>query len=146
MMMKKIMTVFAVMAMSAMLAINVSAGDGKTATLNLNVVGMHCGGCAGKVKAALAGIEGVKEVQSVSAQEKSAVLTFDPSKVSQEKIVEELGKKTGYAISVNKAGGKTETEAKAACCKGAGKTCTAEAKAACAKSGSSKCSSKKGNK
>ena len=139
--MKKFLSVFAIMALSSFL---VFANDGKTATLNLNVVGMHCGGCAGKVRAALSGIEGVKEVQSVSATDKSAVLTFDPSKVSEQKIVEELGKKTGYAISVNKAGGKADIEEKkAACCKGTGKKCSAADKAACAKAGaSSKCGSK----
>ena len=124
---------FSVLVVSALFAFSAMAGDGKTAALNLNVTGMHCGGCASKVKAALIGIDGVQEVSNVSAETKSASLSYDPAKVTEEQIVEALVEKTGYTVSVNKAG------AKASCCKGEGKTCSAADKAACAKS-KGKCS------
>jgi copper chaperone len=52
--------------------------------LTLSVEGMHCGGCIGRVTAALQGIKGV-ELGSVEVG--SAHVTFDPDEVSTEDIV-----------------------------------------------------------
>jgi copper chaperone len=53
-------------------------------TLTLSIEGMHCGGCVGRVTAALQGIKGV-ELDSVEVG--SAHVTFDPDQVSTEDIV-----------------------------------------------------------
>jgi len=138
--MKKSFALISFLAVSALLSFSVFAGDGNVKTLDLKVVGMHCGGCEGKVKASLTSIDGVKEVQSVSAVNNSAVLSFDADKVSAETIVAQLKESFGYVISINESGAKTEGTK--ACCKGGGKTCSAAEKAACEKS-KSNCSKPK---
>ncbi|MCP4122497.1 MAG: heavy-metal-associated domain-containing protein [Bacteroidetes bacterium] len=124
---------------------NAAMVDGKFASLDLNVKGMTCAGCENKVKAALGGIDGVVETKKVCSESDKASLTFDPSVVSAEEIMEALNSKTGYAISVVKSAGMTDKDAKGCsaeckkdCCAGKAKaksSCTkAHQKASCAKS------------
>ena len=53
-------------------------------TLTLSIEGMHCGGCVGRVTAALQGIKGVA---LGPVEVGSAHVTFDPDLVSTEDIV-----------------------------------------------------------
>lgn len=120
------------------------------ASLDLKVVGMTCGGCENKVKAALSGIDGVVETKKVCSESDQASLTYDPSVVSEEQIIAALGEKTGYSITVITSGAKTEAGAEAetsavkkscasaekakACSSAEKKACTKAEKAACEKS------------
>ncbi|MGA1238740.1 MAG: heavy-metal-associated domain-containing protein [Limisphaerales bacterium] len=55
-------------------------------TVEVGVEGMHCGGCSGKVSEALAKIKGVQK-QDVCHESGKAVVKFDPSQTSQEKVL-----------------------------------------------------------
>ena len=48
--------------------------NGGMSTVDLKVVGMHCGGCESKVKAVLQGIEGVDEVKTFRISRKPGVI------------------------------------------------------------------------
>ena len=54
--------------------------------VTFDVKGMTCGGCSGKVSKALAKVEGVS-VDKVCHKSGKACVTFDPAKVSQDKVV-----------------------------------------------------------
>lgn len=127
----------------------------KLAKLNLNVVGMTCGGCENKVKAALGGIDGIVETHKVCSESDKASLTYDPEVTTEEEIIAALGEKTGYSITIITSAGMTEEAAKAgeakkacasksgeaaACCKGKSKAECAKAKAECSKSKADKAS------
>lgn len=58
----------------------------KAETIEVKVDGMACGDCSSKVSKALAAVEGVKE-QKVCHVAKHAVVTFDPKKLSRDKIL-----------------------------------------------------------
>lgn len=96
--------------------------NGGMATVDLKVVGMHCGGCESKVKAVLQNIDGVNEVKTVSATENNAILTYDPSKVSESELVKNLSEKTGYEVSVNTSAGTNCTKGTKTC-PNSGKSC-----------------------
>jgi copper chaperone CopZ len=96
--------------------------NGGMATVDLKVVGMHCGGCESKVKTVLQNIEGVNEVKTVSATENKATLTYDPKKVSESELVKNLSEKTGYQVSVNTSAGTNCTKGTKTC-PNSGKSC-----------------------
>lgn len=103
-------------------------------TLNLSVKGMHCGGCETKFKTVATGIEGVKEVNAVSASNSNAVITYDEKKTSEEKLIKSLAEKTGYTISATN--GTSAVSGKPAGCCMAGQSnpsCKDKDKAKCAK-------------
>jgi len=114
---------------------NAAKVDVKFASLDMSVIGMTCGGCENKVKAALGGIDGVVETKKVCSDSDKASVTFDPSVVTAEEIMDALGEKTGYSISVVKSAGMTDKDAKA-CCAGKSKA----EKAACSKAQKTSCS------
>lgn len=62
----------------------------KVATLHIE--GMTCGACATAVKHVLKGIDGVKDAR-VSFQEKKGVVTYDPAKVTPQKIAHSVEEK-----------------------------------------------------
>jgi Cu+-exporting ATPase len=64
--------------------------------LSFTVNGMTCGACEGKVKKALAKLDGV-EVQSVSSKENKAVVVVDTAKTSEENVAAAI-KSTGFSI------------------------------------------------
>ncbi|MCC7478283.1 heavy-metal-associated domain-containing protein [bacterium] len=66
-------------------------------TAVLAVTGMHCGGCAGKVKAALLELDGVSSAE-VSHIKGSAVVSYDPQKTSVGALSEAV-KAAGYSAS-----------------------------------------------
>ncbi|MCP5518415.1 MAG: heavy-metal-associated domain-containing protein [Verrucomicrobiales bacterium] len=58
----------------------------KSETIEVKVDGMSCEACSTKVSKALASVEGVKE-QKVCHVAKQAVVTFDPKKISRDKVI-----------------------------------------------------------
>ncbi|MBK9140426.1 MAG: heavy-metal-associated domain-containing protein [Verrucomicrobia bacterium] len=67
-------------------AINKAGFKVAAETLTVKVDGMSCGACSDKVSKKLASVKGVKE-QKVCHESKQAVITFDPSKVSQKDVL-----------------------------------------------------------
>ena len=65
-------------------------------TVSLKVDGMACGACSAKVGTTLTQIKGVQE-QKVSHEDKNAVVTFDPAKVSREQVIAAI-EKTGFKV------------------------------------------------
>ncbi|MFQ5963208.1 MAG: heavy-metal-associated domain-containing protein [Candidatus Scalinduaceae bacterium] len=63
----------------------------------LNVKGMTCGGCANKVKGALANCEGVKNAQ-VNHKDGKAVVEVEKGKTNKEKLIEAV-EKVGFTAS-----------------------------------------------
>ena len=78
-------------------AINATGLKAVGEEMTYKVDGMSCVSCEGKVKKALAQVDGV-EVKSVSKAEGKAVLVFDSSKVSEDKVMAAL-KSTGYKVT-----------------------------------------------
>lgn len=107
--------------------------NGGMAMVDLKVEGMHCGGCENKVKSVLMGIDGVNDVQAVSATENKAVLTYDASKTTEEAIVKTLAEQTGYAVAVNTSGAKEGCSK--SCTKNSGKSCNGQKSSTCPKTG-----------
>ena len=105
------------------------------ASLDLDVIGMTCGGCENKVKASLAGIDGVVETKKVCSESDKASLTYDPSVTSSDEIIKQLVDKTGYKISIVKNAGVSDTAVK--------KTCSAECSKECCKGKKAKSSCSK---
>lgn len=68
------------------------------ATVTLKVDGMHCASCSVTVKTALKKLEGVRDAQ-VSAKEKRAHVSYDPARVTPERMVQAV-KDAGYDASV----------------------------------------------
>lgn len=62
----------------------------------LNVTGMTCGGCAGKVTRAIQAVNGVKEV-SVSAREGKASVQFDERLTSPDQLKAAV-QNAGYGV------------------------------------------------
>lgn len=103
-------------------------------TLNLSVKGMHCGGCETKFKTLAAGIEGVKEVSSVSAANSNAVIIYDEKSTSEEKLIKSLAEKTGYTISASNSTSEVSGKPTGCCMKGqSNPSCKDKDKAKCAK-------------
>ncbi len=68
----------------------------KTEEVVLSINGMHCGGCAGKVKAALSACEGVTEVQ-VSFEDSKASMRVEDG--TDTHVLIEAVKKLGYKVT-----------------------------------------------
>lgn len=64
-------------------------------TAVLAVTGMHCGGCAAKVKSALLALDGVSSAE-VSNIKGSAVVSYDPQSTSVGALIEAI-KAAGYS-------------------------------------------------
>lgn len=67
-----------------------SSASEKIATLHIK--GMTCGSCATAVKRVLTKVDGVKTA-TVSYEKKSAVVTYEPAKVTPEKIARAVEEK-----------------------------------------------------
>jgi copper chaperone CopZ len=61
-----------------------------TATVALDVTGMHCDACADQITAQLKTIDGVQDLQ-VSFADKHADVTYDPDRVTPEAIIAAIG-------------------------------------------------------
>jgi copper chaperone CopZ len=91
-------------------------------TLNINVKGMHCGGCETKFKSKAQAIDGVSAVKEVSAEKSMAVLEYNPAVISESEIIKQLTAQTGYEIANIDAGKTTEATTKS-CCKSGQTSC-----------------------
>ena len=133
--MKSLKTLFIVLSM--LIAAPIIANT----TLNLTVKGMHCGGCETKFKTVASGIDGIKEVTSVSAANSNAVIVYDEKTTSSDKIVKSLAEQTGYTVSASAGAAVTTATGKPAGCCMAGQSnpsCKDKDKAKCAKTKSDK--------
>jgi copper chaperone len=70
------------------------AKPAKVATASFKVEGMHCDGCADKVKAGLAGKEGVWKVE-VSVANKRVTVQYDADKLDVAQVAKLIGE-LGY--------------------------------------------------
>jgi copper chaperone len=81
-------------------------------TESMNVTGMTCGGCTGKVEKALKAIPGVKDVQ-VSLSAASATVQFDETLASTVQLASAV-KAAGYGVAAGN--GAVGRPTKAGCC------------------------------
>ncbi len=81
-----------------------AADEEKSVTSVFKVEGMTCGACEAGVSIAVKKLEGVEKVVA-STEEGSATVTYDPGKVSAEKI-EAAIEKLGYDAELRKEGEK----------------------------------------
>lgn len=65
--------------------------------LTLAIEGMHCGGCATGIQMVTSALDGVSSA-FVDLDSKKGDFEFDSTKVTKEKIIEEI-KKLGYTAS-----------------------------------------------
>lgn len=66
-------------------------------TVQLNISGMHCAGCAAGIEATLKMMNGIKEA-SVNFATSKGIFTFNPKKIDKEQIVHKI-KELGYDAS-----------------------------------------------
>jgi len=64
----------------------------RAAVTTIHIEGMTCGACATAVKQVLKKVDGVKDAR-VSYEEKSAVVTYDATKLTPEEIARTVSKK-----------------------------------------------------
>ena len=76
-----------------------SAAEPGARTATLGVEGMTCGACATSVGVVLKKLDGVAKAK-VSLDDKRAVVTYDPAKVTPEKMVETIQSKLPYKARV----------------------------------------------
>lgn len=76
-----------------------AAGTPPGETITLQVEGMTCGACATSVKIVLEKLDGVSDAK-VSLKDKQAVVTYDPAKVTPEKMVEAVNANLPYKAKV----------------------------------------------
>jgi copper chaperone CopZ len=76
----------------------VAATVAQTERVTVAIEGMHCGNCASGIKAMLKRTAGVVSAD-VSYERKEAVVEYDPSRTTREKIVEAINN-MGYKASV----------------------------------------------
>ena len=72
-------------------------GPSQAEEVVLDIKGMHCGGCAGKVKKALSACEGVTDVQ-VNHQDGRAVVHVQDGKTDTHVLIEAV-KQLGYKVT-----------------------------------------------
>ena len=68
-------------------------------TVKLKIEGMTCGGCAVSARLVLKKLAGVEEAK-VDYDTKSALVTYDPAKVTPEKMIEALKTRLKYTATV----------------------------------------------
>lgn len=82
-----------------------TAPAAETQRVALHVDGMTCGGCAISARAVLSRLEGVRRAE-VNYQQKRALVTYDPSKITPPRMIAALKDKLGYTARVVEAGRK----------------------------------------
>lgn len=68
-------------------------------TVEFNITGMHCAGCAAGIEATLKLMDGIKTA-SVNFGTSKGIFVFDPSKIKKEDIVDKI-RELGYDVSFN---------------------------------------------
>lgn len=91
------LTVLIALFVLAALGMPTLAADVKIATLD--VEGMTCGGCSASVRVVLKKLDGVRDAK-VSFDEKKAVVTYDPEKVTPQKMADTINAKLPYEAKV----------------------------------------------
>ena len=86
--------------LTAMLAAGAAAVHAAPQTVTLDVPGMTCAACPITVKKALSKVDGVNKV-AVSYEKRQAVVTFDDSKASVQKLTQAT-EGAGYPSTVNR--------------------------------------------
>jgi copper chaperone len=103
--MKKLTTIALIVVAALAVTIFASGGPGccfipqasaapapRAAVTTFHIDGMTCGSCATAVRQVLKKVDGVKDAR-VSYEEKKAVVTYDPAKVTSEKIARTVSEK-----------------------------------------------------
>jgi len=67
-------------------------------TIKLKVDGMTCGGCSSRAEKLLIATDGIESV-SVSHTENSATITFEPEKVSLDKVIDVI-ENAGFEVAI----------------------------------------------
>lgn len=103
--MKRILTLVfcALLAFGAAETLNASPKAKKTKSQPVTVVfesSIHCGNCAKKVEENISFEKGVKDL-SVSVEEKTVTITYDPSKTDEETLAAAI-EKLGYTAKKKK--------------------------------------------
>jgi len=86
--MKKVVAVLVI----TLVALGVAFGAQNSKVILLHIEGMTCGSCATAVRRVLRKVDGVKDAR-VSYQQKQGVVTYDPTKVTPEKIAHAVTEK-----------------------------------------------------
>jgi copper chaperone CopZ len=94
----KIITLFGVFIIGALVAVNASAA---TKTTTIRVAGMHCKMCADSIAKALKATTGVEQVE-VSFEKGVALVKYDDEQVTEVKLREVINS-TGYKAVEDKA-------------------------------------------
>ncbi len=68
-------------------------------TLELDISGMHCAGCAAGIEGTLKNVEGIKSV-SVNFATSKGIFVINPAKISKEQIIQKI-KELGYDATPN---------------------------------------------
>lgn len=98
--MRKFLTLLAAVAMIGFAQADHCAGKHDKTSASFAVSGMTCGGCSGKMKRALAAIDGV-DVDKVCHKSGSACVKYDAKKVKTEDLVAAI-KETGFKLDGQK--------------------------------------------
>lgn len=77
----------------------VRAGPEQSKTATLDVQGMTCGACTASVKIVLKKLDGVSDAK-VSFDEGRAVVTYDPAKLTPQKMADTINAKLPYKAKV----------------------------------------------
>lgn len=87
-------------------AMSASEGDKRTVTSTFAVEGMTCGGCEAAIEIKLRNIDGVESAEA-SHEKGSAVVRYDPTKVTPDRIVSAI-EDLGYKVKLveTKSGGR----------------------------------------
>lgn len=81
--------------MLAMIAAVSGNAFAQSATSKIRLEQMHCGGCSGKVKAALTAVDGVQDIK-VDLEKRLATVSYDASKTSGDKLISLLKTTTKF--------------------------------------------------
>ncbi len=95
-----VLAVFALLGAVALAGAEKSTKKDGQVTREYAVIGMTCGGCAAAVKMTLKRLEGVSAAK-VSYEDGNAVVTFDPGRTGDEKIIQAV-EKLGYKAKLQK--------------------------------------------
>ena len=100
--MRKVLALTVFVALVALVAGNVLAGEAATANLDvkLSVKGMTCSGCAHSVQAALEKVPGVTKAEILLDKNEAAV-TYEKGKTTPEELIKAV-EKAGYKCSLKK--------------------------------------------
>lgn len=104
--MKKII-ILLVAAIALTASCTLAKGAPKTETVSYSV-NMHCENCVQKLTDNLSLLKGVKDFQ-ISLEDKTIMITFDPSKVKEDKFVKIINK-LGYTVDKIENGASSVTE------------------------------------